>query len=189
MFSRLSDIINGISFLFVYLLAHIELDHKYLIYVLIIAVNLVLGLRIYFLRKKEIKNIKGLIRTGISFKTFAPLIFSFVCFVSAEYFVDYYFQLNESDYLTLLLIPLFGTTILSNSYQSFIFSLRIFNDGIKLPGAQSKLKLWKDVKEISRKNSLVTIKFHEKTKSFLILKKDLENIDNLILLFRKKQFD
>ena len=186
MLSRFSDIINGISFLGVYLLAHVDIEYKYLIYAAIISVNAILGLLVYFQRKNEIKNIIGLIRTGLSIKTFAPLIFSFACFISAEYFVDYYFELSESEYLTLLLIPLFGTTILSNAYQSFVFGIRVFKEGIKLPGAQSKLIHFQNITEISRKDNITTIMYNNKIKSFSILKQDLDNIDQVIYLFKNK---
>lgn len=186
MLSRLSDIINGISFLGVYLLAHVDIEYKYLIYTAIISVNALFGVLVFLQRKTEIKNIIGLVRTGFSFKTFAPLIFSFACFISAEYFVDYYFELSESDNLTLLLIPLFGTTILSNAYQSFVFGIRIFKEGIKLPGAQSQLIHWQNITEISRKENITAVSFNGKTKSFSILKQDFNNIDQVISLFKNK---
>lgn len=85
-------------------------------------------------------------------------------------------HIDMTPYLIALLIAKF----LSSYYDCYTHSVKMFNDGIKLPIRRSKLYTWENVSSISRAGATVSLKLSFVDIAYSINHEDIEDADQMI---------
>ena len=70
-------------------------------------------------------------------------------------------------------------------HQNMINSLRVYQNGVQLPGPLSKIIHWKNIQALSRSKDMILIQINDKVKKIKILKNDLDIFDKLSEIHKK----
>ena len=170
----------GASFIAIYILSYYISPLAIGIIIVLNILSIGYSLYVSKLEKAKLKDMLFCIRQGLSAKRFIlPLIF-FIGYYVFEYFLDDYLGLSDKDDNSFYyMLPLFFAMWIVTKQQIFIDSIRVFKEGLKLPGSTSKIIKWSNITSIEFENESITITTSKKLKSFKVLKADIQGVKTL----------
>ena len=185
MINRIFDVLVSIAFITIYIIGHYEFSLLIPITILINILCIAFGFYVSTVNKKHSQKIMMFIRTGFSIRTILPPILSIGAYFSFEYSIDYHLDLSQKESPFIYAAPLIIAMYFGMKHQNMINSLRVYQNGVQLPGPLSKIIHWKNIQALSRSKDMILIQINDKVKKIKILKNDLDIFDKLSEIHKK----
>ena len=180
MINRIFEATITLSFLIIYVLGHYDFPLLLPIVVFINTCCIGFGYYIGTLHKKDVHSIIFSIRVGVSLKNTLPLFISLGLYFILEYAIDYFLDLFKRESPFIYVAPLILAMYFGMKYQSTMNSIRIYKNGIKLPGSYSEIIPWDHIQSVEREHTVARIQYNNNIKTIKIIKPDLHHFDKLI---------
>lgn len=185
MLNRIFNTFVGTAFLAIYFIGHYEFTQLIPTIISINFLCIAFGFYVGKVNKKQISKIIISVRIGVSVKTIIPLFLTLGAYIAFEYLLDYHMDLSEKESPFIYSAPLIIAMYFGMKHQNIINSLRVYQNGIRLPGPLAKTNSWQTIQTVSRNKDLAIIQINNKIKNVKILKNDLTIFDEITEIHKK----
>jgi hypothetical protein len=185
MINRAFNALVGSVFLIIYTIGHYEFPLLIPITIILNISCILFGFYVQKINEREAARVLLFVRIGLSARTILPLLLSITVYLSFEYFLDYYLDLSKQDSPFIYTVPLIIAMYFGMKHQNLINSIRIYQNGIKLPGPSSKIIHWENIKAVSRSKDSIIIQINNTVKKLKIVRIDSPIFDEFTAIYQK----